>query len=260
MAEVDMEFLLSEFDINPKTAEEAKVLCVLGTRVLANEGMLDALGHLSIRNPENPDTFFQSRNVSARWCTLDDIIEWNLDGTPHDPNEARRGFGERVIHGGVMAYRPEINAVFHGHPQAYMPFCCCPDLELVPTWNYGSMFYNGWAMYVDMDVSTAGLVVAYDEALRLAEVLGDKYGVIHLNHGVTVAGTNIAEAVIGTIYGAKNAEVCLAIYQAGGKPVPCSMQLGKMYRKSTFSKNAGPRIWNNYVNAAKAAMPDIAEM
>lgn len=260
MSGVDLSFMMTQFDINPKTAEEAKVQVVLGTRVLANEGLLDALGHLSIRNPENPQTFFQSRNVSAAFCTVDDIIEFNLDGTPHDPSETRRGFGERVIHGAILEKRPDINSVYHGHPIAYMPFVCCPDLELVPTWNYGAMFYNGWALYTDEDVSTAGLTVTYDEALRLADVLGDKYGVLQINHGITVAGGNVAEAVVTTIFGAMNAQVCLDIYKAGGKPVPCTEIMGKMYRKTTFSKNAGPRIWNYYINRAKAAMPDIANL
>ena len=260
MNEADLSFMMSKFDVEPKTAEEAKKQLVLGTRILANEGMLDALGHLSIRNPENPETFFQSRNVSASYCNVEDIIEFNLDGTPHDPNETRRGFGERVIHGAILKMRPEINSVFHGHPAPFMPFCCCPELELVPTWNYGAMFHNGWAFYADEDVSTAGLTVTFDEALRLAEVMGDKYGVLQVNHGITVAGTNAAEAVVTTIFGAENAKVCLAIYQAGGKPVRCTPLMGKMYRKTTFSKNAGPRIWNYYINRAREAMPDIANL
>ena len=260
MAEVDLNFMMSQFDIVPKTAEEAKKQVVLGTRVLTNEGMLDALGHLSIRNPENPETFFQSRNVSARFCTLDDIIEFNLDGTPHDPAETRRGFGERVIHGGIYTKRPDINSVYHGHPAAYMPFCCCPELKLVGTWNYGAMFYNGWAWYEDEDVSTAGLTVTYAEALRLADVLGDKFGILQANHGITVAGCNVAEAVVTTIFGGENAKVCLEIYKAGGTPNPCTEIMGKMYRTTTFSKNAGPRIWNYYINRAKMAMPDIADL
>ena len=45
-------FTLESHDALPKSAEEAIEQCVLANRILANEGVLDAFGHVSVRNPE----------------------------------------------------------------------------------------------------------------------------------------------------------------------------------------------------------------
>jgi hypothetical protein len=64
----------------PKTAAEAIAQVVLANRILANEGIRDALGHVSLRNPENPKTFFQSRSLAPFQVTKEDILEIDLDG------------------------------------------------------------------------------------------------------------------------------------------------------------------------------------
>ena len=52
------------FGGDARTAARARQMLVLANRVLANEGVVDAYGHVSIRNPEHPDTFFISRAIS----------------------------------------------------------------------------------------------------------------------------------------------------------------------------------------------------
>ena len=46
----------------PGTAKEAIVQLVLANRILANEGVLDAFGHVSVRNPENFNTLKRLRD------------------------------------------------------------------------------------------------------------------------------------------------------------------------------------------------------
>ena len=48
--------------------------------ILFNEGVLDAFGHISARNPENRDTFFLARNMAPGLVTRDDILEFDLEG------------------------------------------------------------------------------------------------------------------------------------------------------------------------------------
>jgi len=45
-------------------AKDAISTVVMASRILANEGVLDALGHVSLRNPDNPNAFFQARSLS----------------------------------------------------------------------------------------------------------------------------------------------------------------------------------------------------
>ena len=98
-----------------RTAKEAVRQCVLANRILANENVVDAFGHVSVRNPENPGTFFQSRSVIPSMVTEADMLEIDLEGNVVTKTDARP-YGERFIHSAILKARPEMNAVFHGHP------------------------------------------------------------------------------------------------------------------------------------------------
>ena len=54
---------------------------VIANRILARENIIDGFGHVSVRNPVNPERFFLSRSRSPEIVTRDDIMEFDLDGT-----------------------------------------------------------------------------------------------------------------------------------------------------------------------------------
>src|SRR5260221_6702363 len=54
-------------------------------RVLANEGVIDAYGHVSIRHPGNPNRYLMARSLGPALVTPADIMEYDLDSTPVDP-------------------------------------------------------------------------------------------------------------------------------------------------------------------------------
>ena len=60
--------------------ERAKRELVIANRILANEGVVDALGHVSVRNPLDPTHFFISRSLGPELVTSADIQEYGLDG------------------------------------------------------------------------------------------------------------------------------------------------------------------------------------
>ena len=61
---------------------------VIANRILAREEVVDAYGHVSIRNPDNPKHFFLSRSVSPELVERDDIVELGLDGDLLRPDQA----------------------------------------------------------------------------------------------------------------------------------------------------------------------------
>ena len=61
---------------------------VIANRILANEDVVDAYGHVSVRHPDRSDRFFLARSLAPEFITRKDIIEFNLDGTP--VNEEKR--------------------------------------------------------------------------------------------------------------------------------------------------------------------------
>ena len=60
---------------------------VRANRILANEGIVDAWGHISVRNPDNPETYFLSRSRSPELVTMEDVIE-ELVGDIRDESDA----------------------------------------------------------------------------------------------------------------------------------------------------------------------------
>ena len=50
---------------------------VIANRILAHEGVLDAYGHVSVRNPLRPDHFFLSRPCSPVLATPEAIMEFD---------------------------------------------------------------------------------------------------------------------------------------------------------------------------------------
>ena len=55
---------------------------VIANRILANEGVVDAYGHVSVRHPDDPQRFFLARSHSPDQVRQEDIMDFRLDGTP----------------------------------------------------------------------------------------------------------------------------------------------------------------------------------
>ena len=76
---------------------------VVANRILANEGVVDAFGHVSIRSPDNPNRYFQSRSRAPELVTADDLMEFNLAGDAVDlqgralREEVARGLLEELL-------------------------------------------------------------------------------------------------------------------------------------------------------------------
>src|SRR4029077_3282598 len=57
---------------------------VAANRVLANEGVLDGYGHVSVRHDKDPNRYLMSRSVAPQFVTAADIMEFDLDSNPVD--------------------------------------------------------------------------------------------------------------------------------------------------------------------------------
>ena len=88
---------------------------VAANRILAEEGVLDAYGHVSIRHPSNPNRYLMSRSLAPALVSASDIMEYDLDSNPIDPKD-RRSVIERFIHGEIYKARPDVKS---GDPQPF---------------------------------------------------------------------------------------------------------------------------------------------
>src|SRR5580693_1063630 len=110
---------------------------VIANRILAKEDVVDAYGHVSIRNPDNPKHFFISRSRAPELIERDDIVELDLGGEPVR-DEKRALYLERFIHAAIFEKRPDVMAVVHAHAEDILPFSIASATKLRPVIHAGS--------------------------------------------------------------------------------------------------------------------------
>ena len=196
--------------------DQIKTDTALGNRILANEGVLDAFGHVSMRHPTNPNRYFLSRSRSPELVEPDDVLEYDLDSNPIKKTDQRL-YAERVIHGEIYKARPDVMAVVHHHAAAVMPFCIS-GVELQPVMHLGAIIGQKVPMWDQYDEfgDTNLLLVKPEEGASLARSLGDAPLVLMKGHGATVVGSSIQELVFRAIYSCRNAEYQYMAKMLGG--------------------------------------------
>jgi HCOMODA/2-hydroxy-3-carboxy-muconic semialdehyde decarboxylase len=186
--------------------KEARAELALANRIVANEGVIDAFGHVSMRHPDNPGRYLLSRSRAPELVSPDDFIEYDLDSQPlRDPGVGQ--YSERVIHGEIYKARPEVMSVCHHHCPAFMPLLIT-GADYVPVFHLGAgagMKPPVWDQHDEFG-DTNMLVVKPEEGASLARALGSHWMVLMKRHGVTVAGISVQDCVFRSIYSARNAE------------------------------------------------------
>ena len=118
-------------DKAPAPAQELLDDLVIANRILFDQGVVDAFGHISARHDKTPDRFLLARNMAPGQVTHADIIEFDLDGNPIDAN-GRRVYLERFIHSEIYRARPDVMAVVHNHSPTVVPFSIVPSQPFRP--------------------------------------------------------------------------------------------------------------------------------
>ncbi len=177
---------------------------IVTTRILANENVLDAFGHVSVRHPNDPNRYFIPRHRAPELAEISDLIEMNLDSEPVRPTPFRL-YSERVIHGEIYKARPDVNAVVHHHAHAVLPYAIS-GRQMVPVFHLGSVighvpFWDQRDEFGDTNM----LVVKPEEGASLARALGPNWMVLMRRHGATVAGTDLRQLAFRTVFGCHNA-------------------------------------------------------
>ena len=188
------------------TLLEAHHELALANRIVANEGVIDAFGHVSMRHPDNPNRYLLSRSRAPELVTAEDFIEYDINSQPlRDPGVGQ--YSERVIHGEIYKARPEVNSVCHHHCPAFMPLLAT-GTDYMPIFHLGAVggirppFWDQRDEFGDTNM----LVVKPEEGASLARALGKHWIVLMMRHGVTVAGISVRDCVFRSVYSARNAE------------------------------------------------------
>jgi HCOMODA/2-hydroxy-3-carboxy-muconic semialdehyde decarboxylase len=214
----------------------------LANRILANEGVLDAFGHVSARHPTDPGRYLLPRSRSPLLIEPGDILEYTLDSKPVRPTNVHL-YAERVIHGCIYQARPDVMAVCHHHAPAVMPFCIA-GVPIVPVFHLGAAVGENVPFWDQHDEfgDTNLLVVKPEEGESLARALGQHQVVLMNRHGATVVGGGLKELVSRSIFMCQNAVYQL---QAMALGTPATLHRGEVKLAGTLGllPNVVSRTW-----------------
>jgi len=187
----------------------------LANRICANEGVLDAFGHVSVRHPKDPNRYFLSRSRAPELVEPGDIYEYDLDSQPVR-TYALPPYSERVIHGEIYKARSDVMSVCHHHGAAFMPLVTT-GIDYIPVFHLGATGGSKPPFWDQKDEfgDTNLLVVKPEEGASLAKRLGQHSMVLMRRHGVTVVGSSIRDCVFRCVYSCRNAEYQVMAMQTG---------------------------------------------
>ncbi len=191
---------------------------VLANRILSNEGVVDAYGHVSVRDDRNPNHYFLARHVAAATVTAADIIEYDLDTNPVGGSHAD-GYSERFIHGEIYKSRPDVMAIVHFHAPEVIPFGVT-GVPLRPVFHMAAFLGEGVPVFEIRDSGGVTDMLIRTPALghALAQTLADKPAALMRGHGAVVVGGSLHVVVGRAYYMMMNAKIQQdAILLGGGK-------------------------------------------
>jgi ribulose-5-phosphate 4-epimerase/fuculose-1-phosphate aldolase len=207
---------------------------VAGSRILADQGVLDAYGHISVRSDKRPDHFLISRSRAPALMTAADVMELGPDSEAL--TDKRKGFIERYIHGEIYRARPDVMVVVHSHSPSVIPFGVTRT-KLRPIYHMGAFLWSGAPVWDIRKVRQENDLLVRDRPLgaALAGALGKGNCVLMRGHGMTVVGASVQEAVYRAVYTEMNARLQLQAMQLEG---PIEFLSDEEGRRSTAA-NAG---------------------
>lgn len=175
------------------TAQSLKEQVAWACRILALEGYADlTLGHLSARLQDDPVAQIKRRGVGLDEVEPDDVVPLNLES--EDAFDSPEMHLEAVLHTEVYRARPDVGAVIHGHPP-YGTALAATSAELELLTHDSVLFAGGLAVFED----TPELITAPEMGESVAAALGPRSVVLMRNHGVLVAGKDVAWAVLTAV-------------------------------------------------------------
>ena len=210
--------LASQTGATPSAPTHAQLIddLVVANRILATEGILDGLGHVSVRSDQRPDRFLLSRDLAPGLVTAADLMEFDLDGKPVNP-QGRQMYQERFIHAAIYKARPDVKSVIHSHMPSVLPFTDS-SVALRPMYHMASFLVPGVPVYEIRKVQGAAGMLVNDvkTGTALAQTLGDKTVALMRSHGAVIVGPTIPEAVSRSIFLDVNARVQSQAIALGG--------------------------------------------
>ncbi|MGJ4943060.1 class II aldolase/adducin family protein [Bradyrhizobium sp. HKCCYLS1011] len=215
---------------------------VVGSRILADLGVVDGFGHVSARHPTNPKHFLMSRSLAPALVTADDIMEFDENGEPVDAR-GRSIFLERFIHAEIYRARPDVMAVVHAHSLGVIPFANSKT-QLKPMFHNAAFLAAGAPVWdIGAAFGATNMLVSNNAIGKsLATALGDKSIVLMRGHGDVAVGSAVKVAVFRAYYTDVNAKLQAQALGLGSDVTYLSPEEGT--KADAVNMVIMDRVWN----------------
>ncbi len=226
---------------------------VAAYRILAEHGVIDGYGHVSVRSERDPSHYLISRSLAPELVTEGDIMELDLNSAPVG-NDTRTMYQERFIHGEIYKVRPEVRAVVHNHSPSVIPFGAT-TAKLQPIFHMAAFVGVGVPNFEIRKVQkgTDLLIKTPRLGQALAKTLDTKPAALMRGHGAVVVGEDLPRAVGRSIYLEINARLqmqAMLIAGRGGKIT----YLDRSEVNANWVKQDYGRAWNLWRSKALERM------
>ncbi len=230
---------------SPNPAQIAEL--VLANHILATEGVIDAYGHVSVRDERNPNHFLLARHLPAGVVTAADILEYDLDTKPVRDSGAV-GYSERFIHGEIYKARPDVMAVIHFHAPDIIPFTVT-NVPLRPMIHMAGFLPQDVPIFEIRKFGLKDLLIRDNAAGHdLAQTLGTKPTALMRGHGAVVVAPSLHVVAGRAYYMMINARTQLQAMAIGGKDVT---YLNPEEAETVAAQDGFERAWTAWAAAQK---------
>jgi HCOMODA/2-hydroxy-3-carboxy-muconic semialdehyde decarboxylase len=198
------------------------------SRILVDQGVFDAAGHVSMRHPGHAERFLMSRSLAPALTQADDIMEFDLDCNPCE-DKGRNGFLERYLHGEIYKQRPDVMAIAHSHSPAVIAF----GLTSTPmrAMYHNAAFLAGGVPVFDIRERFGATDIVISTAAKgaaLAATLADKPVALLRAHGMVTVGPTLPVAIFRAIFTVTSASIQHQATALGGPIAALDAEEGRI--------------------------------
>lgn len=236
--------------VDPHAAAIADV--VSANHILAEQGVVDGYGHVSIRDPADPTKFLMSKSTAPELVTAGDVLVHDLDGNAANVPAGAKLYSERFIHAEIYRARPDVMAIVHCHSPSLIPFGVTSN-PLRPMYHM-SAFIGGGVPIFDIHkvtgTATDMLVKSSELGRALAKTLGEHPAVLMRGHGAVIIGSDIQQAVFRSVYTEMNAKLqAQAMVLGAGKVLYLDVEEAK--KAAASANELRGRAWELWIRKLK---------
>jgi ribulose-5-phosphate 4-epimerase/fuculose-1-phosphate aldolase len=217
--------------------QELKEKLITACRILDREGIMDELGHFSVRCPERGGVLINGK-VSPGQAQEEDIILLDLDGNKLEGD--LEPASESPLHLAVYQRRPDVTAIAHTHSPMIVTLSIA-GVTLRTVENQGASVIGRGAPVFEK----YGLVDSFELAHEVAETLGSHNICVLKSHGNIVVGGSIEEVCVSTMWAEKGARYQYQAMLLGEPHWYPEGEIEKMKQQQLRGKGY-VRTWNYY--------------